>query len=158
MSPTKTNTHQGIKVDDRHTVKRCAWAKGPLMLEYHDSEWGVPVTDERTFFEFLILEGAQAGLSWETVLKKRDTYRKVFDNFDAVLVARYQSKKIASLLAEPGIIRNRMKIMAAIENAKAFLSLVALMSTSGASSMAGLIRISGSHRPMFRRKVQCQML
>ena len=91
------------------------------MTEYHDLEWGVPVHDDRTLFEFLILEGAQAGLSWETVLKKRDTYRRVFDNFDAASVARYQEKKIAKLLSEPGIIRNRLKILATIENARAFL-------------------------------------
>jgi DNA-3-methyladenine glycosylase I len=121
MPPTKTSAHQDTKDDDRHIVKRCSWAKSPLMIGYHDSEWGVPVSDERTFFEFLILEGAQAGLSWETVLKKRDTYRKVFDNFDAAAVALYKSNKIARLLAEPGIIRNRLKILAAVENAKAFL-------------------------------------
>src|SRR4051794_33055786 len=100
---------------------RCRWAKSPLMIEYHDREWGVPVHDDRLLFEFLILEGAQAGLSWETVLKKRGNYREVFDNFDAKKIARYDAKKQAKLMQNPGIIRNRLKIAAAVVNAKAFL-------------------------------------
>ena len=92
-------------------------------MTYHDREWGVPQHDDRILFEFLILEGAQAGLSWETVLKKRENYRKAFDQFDAEKIARYGQKKVNALLADPGIIRNRLKIAAAIQNAKAFLIL-----------------------------------
>ena len=102
---------------------RCEWAGAdPLMVEYHDREWGTPVHDDRTLFEFLILEGAQAGLSWSTVLKKRERYRQVFDNFDAAKVAGYTEKKTAKLLADPGIIRNRLKVASAVRNAKAFLA------------------------------------
>lgn len=104
------------------TLPRCAWAKTELSIAYHDSEWGVPVHDDRLLFEFLILEGAQAGLSWETILKKREQYRRVFDNFDPQKVARYNDRKMQKLLADPGIIRNRLKIAAAIQNAKAFLA------------------------------------
>ena len=102
--------------------KRCGWATDdPLYIEYHDREWGVPVHDDRLLFEFLILEGAQAGLSWITILKKRNRYRKVFDNFNPAKIASYNAHKISSLLADPGIIRNRLKIEAAIKNARAFL-------------------------------------
>jgi DNA-3-methyladenine glycosylase I len=104
-------------------AKRCHWAASPLMIEYHDREWGVPVHDDRTLFEFLILEGAQAGLSWETILKKRDNYRAAFDNFDARKVALYGRAKTRELLANAGIVRNRLKIDAAVSNAKAFLAL-----------------------------------
>ena len=101
---------------------RCEWAGGSeLMLRYHDTEWGAPVHDDRTHFEFLILEGAQAGLSWETVLKKRENYRAAFDAFDPAKVARYGEAAVARLLADAGIIRNRAKVAAAIGNAKAFL-------------------------------------
>jgi len=103
------------------TRRRCHWAKSDLMIRYHDEEWGVPVHDDRVLFEFLILEGAQAGLSWETVLRKRDRYREVFDGFDAAKIARYDAKKVRALLNDPGIIRNRLKISATISNAKAFL-------------------------------------
>jgi len=92
------------------------------MIRYHDEEWGVPVHDDRLLFEFLILEGAQAGLSWETVLRKRERYREVFDGFDAVKIAQYDARKVRVLLADPGIIRNRLKISAAISNARAFLA------------------------------------
>ena len=102
-------------------TKRCAWANTPLLTAYHDEEWGVPVHDDRRLFEFLILEGAQAGLSWETVLKKRLRYREVFDGFDPAKVARYDARKVAALLADAGIIRNRLKVGAAIANARAFL-------------------------------------
>jgi DNA-3-methyladenine glycosylase I len=103
-------------------TKRCAWAgNDPLYQAYHDREWGVPVHDDRTLFEFLVLEGAQAGLSWITILRKRDNYRRAFDNFDPEKVARYTDRKIASLLAEPGIVRNRLKIASALTNARAFL-------------------------------------
>jgi DNA-3-methyladenine glycosylase I len=103
------------------TPVRCHWASNPLSIPYHDEEWGVPVHDEHTWFEFLILEGAQAGLSWDTILKKRARYREVFDGFDPEKVARYNAKKVRALLADPGIIRNRLKIAATISNARAFL-------------------------------------
>jgi DNA-3-methyladenine glycosylase I len=101
---------------------RCGWARNDLAMRYHDEEWGVPLHDDRALFEFLVLEGAQAGLSWDTILRKRERYREVFDQFDPERVARYDEAKIASLLADPGIIRNRMKINAAIQNARAFLA------------------------------------
>jgi|SRR5579884_1530424 len=104
------------------TKTRCPWPSNELSIRYHDEEWGVPVHDDRTWFEFLILEGAQAGLSWDTILKKRERYREVFDNFDPAKVARYDKRKVAQLLADAGIIRNRLKIAAAIQNAKAFLA------------------------------------
>ena len=100
---------------------RCPWAGNELNIPYHDEEWGVPVHDERKWFEFLILEGAQAGLSWDTILKKRARYREVFDGFDAEKVARYDKKKVRELLRDAGIIRNRLKIEATISNARAFL-------------------------------------
>ena len=101
---------------------RCTWATNPLNVAYHDEEWGVPVHDEHRWFEFLILEGAQAGLSWDTILRKRHRYREVFAGFDPARVARYDARKKRQLLADPGIVRNRLKIDAAIANAKAFLS------------------------------------
>ncbi len=102
--------------------QRCAWPSNPLAIEYHDREWGVPVRDDRVLFEFLILEGAQAGLSWDTVLAKREHYREVFDGFDPARVARYDARKKARLMGDAGIIRNRAKIDAAVVNAKAFLA------------------------------------
>lgn len=102
-------------------VLRCAWAGNALNIAYHDEEWGVPAHDDRTLFEFLILEGAQAGLSWDTILQKRERYREVFDEFDAERVARYDKRKIQALLKDAGIVRNRMKIESAIANARAFL-------------------------------------
>ena len=102
-------------------MKRCSWAKNELAIAYHDAEWGVPLHEDRGLFEFLILEGAQAGLSWDTILRKRDNYRKAFDNFDPVKVARYTDSKCAKLLLDEGIIRNRLKIVSAVSNAKAFL-------------------------------------
>jgi DNA-3-methyladenine glycosylase I len=101
--------------------KRCPWAKGDLDVEYHDHEWGVPQHDDRVLFEFLILEGAQAGLSWSTILKKRENYRRAFDGFDAAKIARYRDGKIAKLLADPGIVRNRLKVQSTVANARAFL-------------------------------------
>jgi DNA-3-methyladenine glycosylase I len=101
---------------------RCPWAKSELMVHYHDTEWGVPVHDDRVLFEFLVLEGAQAGLSWETILRKRDNYRAAFDDFDPAIVAKYGQKKIRQLLANAGIVRNRLKITSTIDNAKAFLA------------------------------------
>lgn len=102
-------------------MDRCGWATNDLNIPYHDTEWGVPVHDDRTFFEFLILEGAQAGLSWDTILRKRENYRAAFDNFDAEIVSRYDDAKFEELLQNDGIIRNRLKIKSAVENAKAFL-------------------------------------
>lgn len=103
------------------TTTRCAWARNELAIKYHDEEWGRPVHDERTLFEFLILEGAQAGLSWDTILKKRENYRAAFSNFDALRVSRFNADKVASLLTNDGIVRNRLKIESTIDNAKAFL-------------------------------------
>ena len=102
--------------------RRCDWATSDLAIPYHDEEWGVPLHDDRGLFEFLILEGAQAGLSWETILRKRERYREVFDGFDPVRVSRYRPAKVAQLLADPGIVRNRLKIDSTIGNAKAFLA------------------------------------
>jgi DNA-3-methyladenine glycosylase I len=102
--------------------QRCAWAVSPLMIRYHDEEWGLPVHGDRRLFEFLILEGAQAGLSWETILKKREAYRAAFAAFDPRKVARFDGKKVRALLQDPGIVRNRLKITAAIGNAAAFLA------------------------------------
>jgi DNA-3-methyladenine glycosylase I len=107
---------------DPASKTRCRWATDELSAAYHDEEWGVPVHDDRRLFEFLILEGAQAGLSWITILKKRAAYRKAFDRFDPRKVARYESAKVAALLANEGIVRNRLKIAAAIGNAQAFLA------------------------------------
>ncbi len=103
-------------------LRRCPWAKGDQYIDYHDKEWGVPVHDDRLLFEFLILEGAQAGLSWITILKKRDNYRKAFDQFDPEIVAKYGKRKQQSLLANAGIVRNRLKVESAIQNARAFLA------------------------------------
>ncbi|MBN1673593.1 MAG: DNA-3-methyladenine glycosylase I [Kiritimatiellae bacterium] len=102
---------------------RCEWAgSDPLYVAYHDSEWGVPVHDDRLLFEFLVLEGAQAGLSWLTILKKRENYRRAFDKFDPNKVARFDARRIQALLRNPGIVRNRLKIESAVRNARAFLS------------------------------------
>jgi DNA-3-methyladenine glycosylase I len=103
-------------------MDRCPWAKTDLYVQYHDTEWGVPVHDDRLLFEFLILEGAQAGLSWETILNKRENYREAFDRFEPAIVAKYGEKKRKSLLLDAGIVRNRLKIEAAIQNAKTFLA------------------------------------
>jgi DNA-3-methyladenine glycosylase I len=103
-------------------LKRCAWATNDLSIRYHDQEWGVPLHDDRRLFEFLVLDGAQAGLSWNTILKKRDAYRAAFDNFEPSVVATYGQRKIKQLLANPGIVRNRLKVTSAITNAKAFLA------------------------------------
>jgi DNA-3-methyladenine glycosylase I len=100
---------------------RCGWARNELAVRYHDEEWGVPVHDDRRLFEFLVLEGAQAGLSWDTILKKRENYRAAFDKFDPAKIARYPQRRITLLLADPGIIRNRLKIASTVQNARAFL-------------------------------------
>lgn len=102
-------------------MKRCAWPKNEMQIAYHDTEWGVPLHDDTLLLEALILDGAQAGLSWDTILRKRESYRKAFDLFDAAKIARYDSRKVARLLADPGIVRNRLKIASAITNAQAFL-------------------------------------
>jgi DNA-3-methyladenine glycosylase I len=102
-------------------TKRCAWARTPLSIAYHDEEWGVPLHDDQRLFEFIVLEGAQAGLSWETILNKRDNYRAAFDGFNPAKIAKYNDRKIAALMNNAGIIRNRLKINSAITNARAFL-------------------------------------
>jgi DNA-3-methyladenine glycosylase I len=103
-------------------MTRCEWPKIDLAIEYHDTEWGVPVHDDRKFFEFLILDAAQAGLSWDTILRKREGYRAAFDNFDPAKVARYTPKRLEKLLQNPGIVRNKLKVGSAVKNAKAFLA------------------------------------
>lgn len=105
-------------------ITRCDWAKNDLAIHYHDTEWGVPLHDDQKLFEFLILEGAQAGLSWDTVLRKRENYRAAFDNFDAEKIARYDEAKYAELLQNEGIIRNRLKIASAVRNANSFLKIL----------------------------------
>jgi DNA-3-methyladenine glycosylase I len=106
------------------TPNRCGWCGAdPLYVQYHDEEWGVPVFDDRTLFEFLILEGAQAGLSWSTILNKREGYRRAFDGFDAEKIARYDGIKISALLTDPGIVRNQLKIGSAVTNAQSFLKI-----------------------------------
>lgn len=117
----KTTETAQSKVGAREAIVRCHWASNEANTSYHDEEWGVPVHDDRTWFEFLTLEGAQAGLSWDTILKKRERYREVFAGFDASKVARYDPRKVKQLLADPGIVRNRLKIASTISNAKAFL-------------------------------------
>ena len=102
-------------------MQRCTWATTELGVAYHDSQWGVPLHDDRALFEMLILEGTQAGLSWETILRKRENYRAAFDDFDAEKIARYGQRQLARLLTNPGIVRNRLKIAATVQNAKAFL-------------------------------------
>lgn len=102
-------------------MDRCPWAQGERYIAYHDEEWGVPVAEDRVLFEFLLLEGAQAGLSWSTILNKRESYRAAFDQFDAAKIARYKPQKLEQLLADPGIVRNRLKVNAAVANARAFL-------------------------------------
>src|SRR3989442_3093605 len=116
---TKTNE----QIEMNPNITRCAWAKTEPNLSYHDTEWGVPLHDDRALFEFLILEGTQAGLSWEIILKKRVNYRLAFDNFNAARIAKYDQRKVKQLLVNPGIVRNRLKISAAIQNAKTFLAL-----------------------------------
>ena len=103
-------------------IVRCPWAKNELSIRYHDMEWGVPQHDDRVLFEFLVLEGAQAGLSWDTILRKRENYRAAFDNFDPKAISRYGQRKMDSLMRDEGIVRNRLKILSAVKNAKAFLA------------------------------------
>jgi DNA-3-methyladenine glycosylase I len=116
-----SSPHRAEKVEVASTVVRCPWARDDLARRYHDEEWGVPLHDDHRLFEFIVLEGAQAGLSWDTILRKRDRYREAFDNFDPAIVARYNQRKIERLLSDTGIVRNRLKIASAIANARAFL-------------------------------------
>jgi DNA-3-methyladenine glycosylase I len=116
----KSICHLKIMPDEK---PRCGWAKNDLAVQYHDAEWGVPLHDDKKLFEFLILEGAQAGLSWDTILRKRENYRRAFDDFDAERIARYDEKKLNELLSNEGIIRNRLKIASAVSNAKSFLKI-----------------------------------
>jgi DNA-3-methyladenine glycosylase I len=111
------------KISTSKSPQRCPWAQTGLMIRYHDEEWGVPVHDDRKLFEFLILEGAQAGLSWETILNKRESYRAAFDQFDVEKIASYDRHKIAQLLKNPAIVRNRLKVASAVQNAREFLRL-----------------------------------
>jgi len=110
-----------MKTNSDAKLVRCHWAQNEVNILYHDEEWGVPVHDEKKWFEFLILEGAQAGLSWDTILRKRARYREVFDGFDPATVARYDKKKVRELLKDEGIIRNKLKIAATVGNARSFL-------------------------------------
>jgi len=107
---------------EKKSLTRCGWPGNPLMIEYHDEEWGVPKHDDNILFEYLILDAAQAGLSWNTVLQKRENYRRAFDNFDAEKIARYTPAKLEKLLQDPGIIRNRLKVESAVKNARGFLA------------------------------------
>lgn len=127
---------------------RCGWATSDLLILYHDLEWGKPVHDDRLLFEFLILEGAQAGLSWETILKKREAYRKAFDGFEPSKVARYDARRVGRLLGDPGIVRNRLKIEAAIANARAFLAVQKEFGTFDAYAW----RFVGGHPIVNRRR------
>jgi DNA-3-methyladenine glycosylase I len=121
--PTKAElTKRRLSESNLAGPLRCRWASNEMNIPYHDEEWGVPLHDDQRLFEMLILEGAQAGLSWDTVLKKRARYREVFDGFDPKAVARYDQRKVKALLADAGIIRNRLKVAAAIDNAKTFLA------------------------------------
>ena len=110
-----------MKTVQENKVVRCDWARNDLAILYHDREWGVPQHDDRLLFEFLVLEGAQAGLSWDTILRKRDNYRASFDNFDVKKISRYNQRKVDSLMRNEGIVRNRLKILSVVKNAKAFL-------------------------------------
>ncbi len=120
--PREPVTQASDHLDSQCHGSRCPWAKTALSIEYHDHQWGVPTHDDRSLFEFIVLEGAQAGLSWETILKKRERYRTVFDHFDPAVVARYTEDKVRTLLDDAGIVRNRLKVSSAIDNAKAFLA------------------------------------
>lgn len=111
-----------LRMMSKENRVRCAWAKNDLAVAYHDEEWGVPVHDDRLLFEFLILEGAQAGLSWDTILKKRDAYREAYDFFEPAKVAKYGEKQLSRLLANEGIVRNRLKVASSVQNAQAFLA------------------------------------
>jgi DNA-3-methyladenine glycosylase I len=125
ISPSAIYYKRLIMPTKKLNQQRCAWVNDdPLYIDYHDKEWGVPIKDDHLLFEFLILEGAQAGLSWITVLKKRENYRTCFDNFDPKIIANYNQRKIEKLLLNPGIIRNRLKVQSVISNAKAYLQVL----------------------------------
>jgi DNA-3-methyladenine glycosylase I len=126
---------------------RCPWPTKPLDIAYHDTEWGVPLHDDRRLFEMLILEGAQAGLSWSTILAKRDNYREAFDGFDVERIARYTPRKVAQLLANPGIVRNRLKIAATIQNAKECIATV-----EECGSLGALLWSFVNHKPIQNRR------
>jgi DNA-3-methyladenine glycosylase I len=111
----------GPKSDMEEDRTRCSWARNPLSIRYHDEEWGAPQHDDCVLFEFLILEGAQAGLSWDTILKKRENYRAAFDGFDPARVAAFDRRRVQSLMRDPGLVRNQLKLVSAVQNAKAFL-------------------------------------
>ena len=111
-----------MRTTKNQNLIRCSWAKNDLSIQYHDREWGVPLHEDHALFEFLILEGAQAGLSWDTILKKRDNYRAAFDGFDAKKIARYDRRKMLALMRNEGIVRNRLKIFSAVQNARVFLA------------------------------------
>jgi len=117
MIPPPTHETHGT------STPRCHWAKDDLSIAYHDLEWGVPVHDDRRWFEFIVLEGAQAGLSWDTILRKRDNYRRAFADFDPAVVARYRDARIEKLLLDPGIVRNRLKVASVVRNAQAFVKI-----------------------------------
>ena len=134
---------------------RCGWAKNELSIAYHDSEWGVPAHDDRRLFEFLILEAAQAGLSWDTILRKRENYRAAFDDFDAEKIARYDERKLSELLQNEGIVRNRLKIASAVQNAKSFSARSIL--TSGVLLTGNRSSIIGKICRKFRRKLPFRM-
>ena len=122
MQPLREEPSSPPRAENSAAPTRCPWARDDLARRYHDEEWGVPLHDDHRLFEFIVLEGAQAGLSWDTILRKRDAYRAAFDNFDPALVARYNQRKIDRLLNDAGIVRNRLKIASAISNARAFLN------------------------------------
>jgi DNA-3-methyladenine glycosylase I len=122
MKRTVQNAKRRVGTRSTKPKTRCSWARTPLGIAYHDKEWGVPVHDDRVLFEFITLEGAQAGLSWETILQKREGYRKAFAGFDPARVARYTPARIERLLLDPGIVRNRLKVESTVRNAKAFLA------------------------------------
>lgn len=125
----KRNPTTNMAETQSNDQSRCAWPKNDLAIRYHDEEWGVPLHDDVRFFEFIVLDGAQAGLSWDTILRKREAYRAAFDGFDPRVVADYGERKIKQLLSNPGIVRNRLKVASAIRNAKAFLEVQAEFGT-----------------------------
>ena len=135
-------------MDNRQLV-RCGWAKNELAIAYHDREWGAPQHDDRVLFEFLVLEGAQAGLSWDTILRKRENYRAAFDKFDPKKISRYDERKLASLMGNEGIVRNRLKIVSAVKNAKAFLD---VQKEFGSFDRYGWQFVGGNPKVNARRK------
>src|ERR1700693_3332420 len=122
MRPPREELSSPSRAENTAAPTRCPWARDDLARRYHDEEWGVPLHDDHRLFEFIVLEGAQAGLSWDTILRKRDAYRAAFDNFDPALVARYNQRKVDRLLNDTGIVRNQLKIASEISNARAFLN------------------------------------